>query len=121
MKAARSILSHALSGVDFPSAVEDLLENYPFDASEECVFTWRVYDRPLSANRLIFPKRWFEDTETVAFEDTMMPIPHKAHDYLTSDFGDYMQLPPQDERRSAHDIVVADMNHPYESYQPSIL
>ena len=117
MRVARACLSKVFSKTNFPKMVKNLLEGYSFDASEECIFTWRAYDKSLPVNRLVFPKIWFEETETVKFEDTMMPIPHKVDEYLTSDFGNYMCLPSQEERRSAHDIVIADMNCSYKTYQ----
>ena len=32
------------------------------------------------------------------FEDMIVPVPHDTHAYLTTLYGDYMQLPPEDQR-----------------------
>ena len=42
----------------------------------------------------------------VPFEDTMLPVPEKCHEYLTQVFGDYMKLPPEDQRSTQHLIYV---------------
>lgn len=38
----------------------------------------------------------------VPFEDTMLPVPEFYHEYLTQMFGDYMKLPPLEERVGLH-------------------
>lgn len=38
----------------------------------------------------------------VKFEDTYLPVPEKYHQYLTQMFGDYMTLPPEEQRHSQH-------------------
>lgn len=38
----------------------------------------------------------------VKFEDTYLPVPEKYHEYLTQFFGNYMQLPPENQRVALH-------------------
>ena len=40
------------------------------------------------------------------FEDTMLPVPEHYHEYLTQMFGNYMQLPPEEQRKGLHLIDV---------------
>lgn len=42
----------------------------------------------------------------VDFEDTKLPVPEHYHEYLTQMFGDYMKLPPEDQRKGLHLISV---------------
>lgn len=42
----------------------------------------------------------------VPFEDTQLPVPEKYHEYLTQMFGDYMQLPPVEQRKGLHLVSV---------------
>lgn len=42
----------------------------------------------------------------VPFEDSMFPVPEQYHKYLTQMFGDYMQLPPIEQRKGLHLINV---------------
>lgn len=42
----------------------------------------------------------------VSFEDTSLPVPEHYDEYLTQMFGDYMKLPPEDQRKGLHLISV---------------
>lgn len=54
---------------------------------------------------------WLETTEIVRFEDDYFPIP-KAYDaYLKSLYGDYMKLPPEDQRENRHNICEFDLGN----------
>ena len=63
-----------------------------------------------------FPCEWFTDTIPMQFEDMTIQIPRCYHDYLTTQFGDYMQLPPENERGNWHHVVVSDMDTPCAYY-----
>ncbi len=62
-------------------------------------------------------KRWFADYIEVPFEDRVMPIPVGYDSYLRTTFGDYTQLPPEDDRVAHHDCVYLDLNRPYTDYK----
>ena len=47
-------------------------------------------------------KEWFNKTIDIPFEDATFMIPAEYHKILTSIYGDYMQLPPEDKRVSDH-------------------
>lgn len=49
----------------------------------------------------ILDKEWFEKTE-LSFEGYSFICPVGYHDILSKVYGDYMQLPPEEERRSTH-------------------
>lgn len=42
----------------------------------------------------------------VKFEDTVLPVPEHYHEYLTQMFGNYMQLPPVEQRQGLHLLSV---------------
>lgn len=42
----------------------------------------------------------------VPFEDTELPVPEKYHEYLSQLFGNYMKLPPIEQRKGLHLISV---------------
>lgn len=50
----------------------------------------------------IFKREWFEDTIKQPFADTTIIIPRDYDGYLTCLYGDYMTLPPAEERVSEH-------------------
>lgn len=49
-----------------------------------------------------FPKKWFADAVDVDFENTKIKVPSGYDSYLRFEYGDYMQLPPEEERVSHH-------------------
>jgi lipopolysaccharide cholinephosphotransferase len=51
------------------------------------------------------------------FEGRQEPLPVGYDEYLRIAFGDYMQLPPEDERKPHHDIILLDLNTPYLAYR----
>ena len=46
-------------------------------------------------------------SRTAQFEGLRVSIPEAAEDYLTSIYGDYMKLPPEDQRKS-HEVRFAE-------------
>ena len=50
------------------------------------------------------------------FEDTSIAIPCGYDRYLTMDFGNYMELPPEDKRVTRHKTKVIDLNRSYKDY-----
>ena len=47
------------------------------------------------------------------FEDTEIYIPEQSDRYLTSLYGDWRKLPPEDKRVTHHDYVMLDLNRSY--------
>lgn len=50
----------------------------------------------------IFEKSWFENPIDVPFEDLTIKIPSGYDNFLRSLYGDYMTLPPIEERKTTH-------------------
>lgn len=57
-------------------------------------------------NTSITPKSIYGNPTYVQFEDIKLPIPENYHEYLTQMFGDYMTLPPEDQRQGLHMLSV---------------
>ena len=55
-------------------------------------------------NKPVWKREWLEDVETGNFEGKEFMIPNHYHEILTSDYGDYMQLPPVEQQVSHHDF-----------------
>lgn len=64
-----------------------------------------------------YDKVWFHTYREVPFEDRMLPIPIGADEYLRTAFGNYMELPPEEERVPGHDCVFVDLDHPCSEYR----
>lgn len=52
--------------------------------------------------REIFPKEWLGDGREFPFEDVTALLPERYDEYLRHFFGDYMQLPPVEQRIEKH-------------------
>lgn len=65
----------------------------------------------------LYPRKWFDSAEWVKFEDTEVPIPIGAKDYLTKRYGNFMELPKEKDRHPEHRIVFMDLNTPYKEYR----
>lgn len=75
----------------------------------KCISTFHSY----ALEKEILQWSWFEDYVLFPFEiengGIMIRVMKGYHDFLTQLFGDYMQLPPIEERISAHDYVYMNL------------
>ena len=55
-------------------------------------------------NKPVWRREWLEQVTTGTFEGKEFMIPKNYHEILTSDYGDYTQLPPVELRFSHHDF-----------------
>lgn len=62
-------------------------------------------------------KEFFDNLIWVDFENTTMPIPQKYHEYLSIQYGDYMQLPPVEKRKPITKCLFYDLNNSYLNYK----
>ncbi len=52
----------------------------------------------------------------IPFEDTTIPIPSSYNEDLTAQYGDYLTLPPKNQRVSHNEYAIIDFNKPYTYY-----
>lgn len=88
-----------------------MIKKYPLSEAEFTGYVWSI-----RFHRLVFPASWFADTIKLPFEDTFICCPVEYDKYLTAQFGDYMQLPPESERTACHPAFI-DLNTPYSEYK----
>jgi lipopolysaccharide cholinephosphotransferase len=60
-------------------------------------------------DRQTFPRNWFGDGTPLEFEGRRFVAPHEWHRYLTQVYGEYMRLPPVEQRVSRHSLVDVDL------------
>ena len=70
------------------------LNTLPLGRSRWTGYVWSTG----SVERLTFPAEWFSGVKELPFEDTTMACPADVDAYLRFQFGDYMQLPPEEKR-----------------------
>ena len=66
--------------------------------------------------KIEYPKHIYSGVDYVTFEGIKMPCMSGYDEYLRMVFGDYMQLPPVEDRVPHHDIAYLDLNSPCEIY-----
>jgi len=64
-----------------------------------------------------FPKEWFLQPGELSFEGYSMPVASDFDSYLRISYGDYMELPPVEERICRHDSVFVDLHNSYRQYK----
>ncbi len=94
---------------------EKHISQYEFGETNQVFFSWRI---PLRAPyKNIFPYDLFAAYIEVPFENTKIRVPKGYDSYLKSDFGNYMQLPPEEKRHGGHPPFICDLNRSYRMYQ----
>ena len=64
----------------------------------------------------IIPREWVQDTIQMEFEGIKVNVSDKFDEWLTYVYGDYMSLPPENERVGHHYVDIFDMNKSYTEY-----
>lgn len=62
-------------------------------------------------------KKDFESVVYLNFEGHKIPVMAGYHKYLTRIWGDYMQLPPEEQRVAKHDAVYLSITEPYRQFK----
>ena len=67
---------------------------------------------------ITYPKEWFGEPKKLEFEGHMLCGPTEPEKYLTRRYGDYMTLPPEDQRGNDLDVpgVIIDTKNSYKKY-----
>lgn len=95
----------------YTKKIEKTFGETPLNIGEKILFGWRD-----NLNRLIFDYEDFKDIIEVPFENITIFIPIGYDSYLKKDFGDYMKIPPKEERVTIHPTAVLDLNNSYKKY-----
>ena len=70
-----------------------------------------------SFSKNIYSRDIFESSSDAAFEDGIYPIPSGHHRLLEILYGDYMELPPPEERAIKQHSILIDLENSYEIYE----
>lgn len=64
----------------------------------------------------IYPRSYFEKTVPAQFAGHFFPIPEEYDGLLSVLYGDYMTMPPEEDRKCKAHTVLVDLNRSYEEY-----
>ena len=64
----------------------------------------------------LFKKIWFNKATLFQFENIFLPVPSEYDDYLTKHYGNWKELPKEEERIPSHSYLV-DLMRPYTQYK----
>lgn len=80
-----------------------------YDALAESVpETGLVCEQSAMTAPMYFERSWCEELAAYSFEGVTFPGPKEYDKFLTAMYGDYMRLPPENERENRHQIVQID-------------
>lgn len=83
------------------------ISSYPYDESDQVV----CLNGSLTSMKAVFDRSWFGAGVSHKFEDTEFMIPVDYDKVLKIEYGDYMELPPEKERKPHHDFLRIDFEH----------
>lgn len=65
----------------------------------------------------VLQTEWIRDAVQMEFEGEMFPVPIGWDAFLTKLYGDYMQLPPEEQRVTGHHFLMVDCDRDYQYYR----
>ena len=68
-------------------------------------------------SKSVYPAGCFENTQQMQFRDGQFPVPAGYGELLTILYGDYMVLPPEQERKIKQHAFLVDLNTSWEHYK----
>ena len=94
------LFAKCIGSCNIVRAMDKLARKYSYDDSEWIGnFVWASYGL-----RERVPKDWYSQSLKLQFEGKSFWVPYKWEEYLTSIYGNYMKLPPE-EKRVTHNMV----------------
>lgn len=67
--------------------------------------------------RNVCPAEWYGDGVEGSFEGISVRLPNEYDKILTQEYGDYMQLPPEEKRVTHHYTTIIDLDKSYKEYK----
>lgn len=92
---------------------EKQMTKYPL---KECEYATELCSGPYYLKKTYFSKD-FLSVDYLDFEGYKMPVPKGYDAYLKEAFGDYLTLPPEDERVCHHELEFVDTDNSYIKYK----
>ncbi|MBQ9779577.1 MAG: LicD family protein [Clostridia bacterium] len=85
--------------------------------SDKSEYVHTFFGGASSYSKNVYPREYFATTVMLPFEDGEFSVSSHSQELLKILYGDYMQLPPPEERRIKQHAVLVDLEHSYEIYR----
>lgn len=112
MEGERMILKKRIGYLAFQAAALPFSQKQLIDWYERLALSvpasCRVYEQSATPKNYLFPVTWCREFADYPFEGGAFPGPKEFDKFLTTLYGDYMQLPPEGQRENRHQIVEMD-------------
>ena len=83
----------------------DTLKKYTYFDSDVVINFFSEYSKKsITIPSTVMPKNYFGNGRSTLFEGRQFSIPNEAEKVLSKEYGDYMTLPPLEERKAKHRI-----------------
>ena len=86
-------------------------------ASKKTAYVHTFFGGASSYSKNVYPREYFATTVPMPFEGEDFSVSSRSHELLEILYGDYMQLPPPEERRIKQHAVLVDLEQSYETYR----
>lgn len=110
LRLVRLLPKHFMSGYCYKQI-------YRYDKQKIQDYQYCYFLTKASFNQAVFSKEIFMEPVDIEFENTKLLAPTDIRSYLKVRFGDYMAMPPEDERKAAKHAEIVDMEKDYKEYQ----
>ena len=90
---------------DIVTKLHNIAYKNPYEQSEWVINYVEFY----GFHKGYFPKAWFAEGAKTQFEKEEVFIPKHYDQYLQKMYGDYMQLPPKEKRRTNHKVTYVNL------------
>lgn len=95
-KLAGYLLSHTVGANRLCKRIDNKAKHYPFESKFIGCIAWRATDA------LCYPRKSWSEREKLFFEGELFDAPTAYDEVLKIGYGDYMKLPPENERIAHH-------------------
>ena len=89
---------------------------YRYDKQDMRGCRYCYFITPASFRQAVFPEEMFRQPVEVEFENVTLLAPTDIIGYLEIRYGDYMELPPEEKRKTAKHAEIVDLERDYREY-----
>ena len=97
--------------------IQKIEDEYKHNGGKKFVATYFGRDVSLTKS-IIYPVEWFNHPKYLKFENMEVPCPGDPDQYCVLQYGEtYMQLPPEEKRKTHHDFIYFSVDEPYTKFR----